>query len=100
MFWGHRRTQKAIAERRYRHQLSRRLKCFSELFREAQWARIHLTPLLEAENDRYLPISLNSAYWRDLYRRQFAAMEREREVMKDVPGWRPGENVYYGNRFS
>jgi hypothetical protein len=25
-----------------------------ELFRETQWARIHLIPLLEAENDRYL----------------------------------------------
>lgn len=24
---------------------------------------------------------------RDLYRRQQAALEREKEIMKDVPGW-------------
>jgi len=36
---------------------------------------------------------------RDLYRRQHAATEREREIMKDVPGWRPGGNVYHGERY-
>ena len=25
-------------------------------------------------------------------------MEREREIMKDVPGWRAGDNVYHGQR--
>jgi len=74
MIWGHRRAQQAIAERR-------------ELFRETQWARIYLIPLLEAENDR------------DLYRRQYAAMVREQEIMKDVPGWMPGASVYYGERY-
>lgn len=34
-----------------------------------------------------------------MYRRQYAAMERERQIMKDVPGWRAGENVYHGQRF-
>jgi NADH dehydrogenase (ubiquinone) 1 alpha subcomplex subunit 13 len=36
---------------------------------------------------------------RDLYRRQYAAMVREQEIMKDVPGWMPGASVYYGERF-
>jgi hypothetical protein len=56
MIWGHRRSQQAIAERRYL--------CFpplgsggvsdsSELFRENQWARLHLIPLMNAENDRH-----------------------------------------------
>ena len=27
-------------------------------------------------------------------------MMREREIMKDVPGWRAGENVYHGHRYS
>ena len=34
----------------------------------------------------------------DLYRRQYAAAEREKEIMKNVPGWRAGENVYHGQR--
>lgn len=39
------------------------------------WSRIHLVPLLLAEGDR------------DTYRRQQAALAREREIMKDVKGW-------------
>ena len=46
-----------------------------ELQREKVWSRIHLVPLLMAEGDR------------DLYRRQQAALAREKEIMKDVPGW-------------
>lgn len=46
-----------------------------ELQREKAWSRIHLVPLLLAESDR------------DVYRRDYAALEREREIMKDVPGW-------------
>ena len=46
-----------------------------ELQREKVWSRIHLVPLLLAEGDR------------DAYRRQQAALAREREIMKDVPGW-------------
>ena len=47
------------------------------------WSRIHLVPLLMAEGDR------------DAYRRQQAALAREREIMKDVPGWevRSGLNM-------
>lgn len=48
---------------------------YRELQREKAWSRIHLVPLLMAESDR------------DVYRRDFAALEREREIMKDVPGW-------------
>ncbi|KAG8882632.1 hypothetical protein FRB97_007978 [Tulasnella sp. 331] len=46
-----------------------------ELKREKAWARIHLVPMLMAEGDR------------DAYRRQEAALAREKEIMKDVPGW-------------
>lgn len=46
-----------------------------ELQREKTWSRIHLVPLLLAEADR------------DVYRREQAALEREKEIMKDVPGW-------------
>ena len=46
-----------------------------ELAREKVWSRIHLVPLLMAEGDR------------DLYRREQAALGREREIMKDVHGW-------------
>ena len=46
-----------------------------ELEREKAWSRIHLVPLLLAEGDR------------DAYRRQQAALAREREIMKDVKDW-------------
>ncbi|KAJ9110533.1 hypothetical protein QFC20_002861 [Naganishia adeliensis] len=46
-----------------------------ELQREKAWSRIHLVPLMLAEQDR------------DAYRRNVAAVAREREIMKDVPGW-------------
>ncbi|KAJ9058857.1 hypothetical protein DSO57_1008074 [Entomophthora muscae] len=58
-----------------------------ELHREKTWARIHLVPLLTAENDR------------DLYRRRLASLSREREIMKDVPGWVVGESVYNSKRY-
>ena len=48
---------------------------YRELQREKVWSRIHLVPLLLAEGDR------------DAYRRQQAALQREREIMKDVKGW-------------
>ncbi|PAV21346.1 nadh dehydrogenase 1 alpha subcomplex subunit 13 [Pyrrhoderma noxium] len=53
-----------------------------ELQREKAWSRIHLVPLLLAEGDR------------DIYRRQQAALAREKAIMKDVPGWEPGKSVY------
>jgi hypothetical protein len=46
-----------------------------ELKREAAWSRIHLVPLILAEQDR------------DAYRRNEAALAREKEIMKDVPDW-------------
>lgn len=48
---------------------------YRELQRERAWSRIHLVPLLLAESDR------------DIYRREQAALAREKEIMKDVPGW-------------
>ncbi|KAI1796172.1 GRIM-19 [Ganoderma leucocontextum] len=57
-----------------------------ELQREKVWSRIHLVPVLLAEGDR------------DAYRRQQAALEREREIMKDVPGWEAGKSVYNNPR--
>lgn len=58
-----------------------------ELQREQVWSRIHLVPLLVAEGDR------------DAYRRQQAALEREREIMKDVKGWEAGKGVYNNARY-
>ncbi|CAL1701280.1 unnamed protein product [Somion occarium] len=58
-----------------------------ELKREATWSRIHLVPLLLAEGDR------------DAYRRQKAALEREKEIMKDVPDWEVGKSVYHNDKY-
>ncbi|KAG9301680.1 hypothetical protein G9A89_016751 [Geosiphon pyriformis] len=57
------------------------------LKREKLWGRIHIIPLLQAEADR------------DAYRRNFAALKREAEIMKDVPGWKVGESVYNTKRY-
>ncbi|KAF9515254.1 hypothetical protein BS47DRAFT_1372072 [Hydnum rufescens UP504] len=57
-----------------------------ELKRENIWSRIYLTPMLLAEGDR------------DAYRRQQAALAREKEIMKDVKGWEAGRSVYHGDR--
>lgn len=54
----------------------------SELKRENIWSRIHLTPLILAENDR------------DAYRRQQAQIAREKEIMKDVKDWEV-RHLYY-----
>ncbi|BGO97191.1 hypothetical protein JCM10296v2_001227 [Rhodotorula toruloides] len=59
-----------------------------ELQRERAWSRIHLTPLLLAEGDR------------DAYRREQAALAREREIMKDVPDWEVGAKNYHSKRYT
>ncbi|KAJ3529495.1 hypothetical protein NMY22_g8979 [Coprinellus aureogranulatus] len=59
-----------------------------ELEREKLWSRIHLVPLLMAEGDR------------DVYRRQQAALSREKEIMKDVPGWEAGKSVYKNPKYA
>lgn len=46
-----------------------------ELARERAWSRIYLAPLLLAEADR------------DAFRRDRAALLREKLLMKDVPDW-------------
>ncbi|TFK68189.1 hypothetical protein BDN72DRAFT_769652 [Pluteus cervinus] len=58
-----------------------------ELQREKVWSRIHLVPLLMAEGDR------------DAYRREQAALARERLIMKDVEGWEPGKGSYHSSRY-
>ncbi|KAK7676893.1 hypothetical protein QCA50_020149 [Cerrena zonata] len=58
-----------------------------ELQREKVWSRIHLVPLLLAEGDR------------DAYRRQQAALAREKEIMKGVEGWEVGKSVYHNQRY-
>ncbi|GBE79908.1 hypothetical protein SCP_0211100 [Sparassis crispa] len=58
-----------------------------ELQREKVWSRIYLVPLLLAEGDR------------DAYRRQQAALAREKEIMKDVKGWEAGKSVYNNPRY-
>ncbi|CDR40617.1 CYFA0S05e02476g1_1 [Cyberlindnera fabianii] len=58
-----------------------------ELARERHWARIHLMPLLIAEEDR------------TAVRRVYSELEREKEVMKDVEGWEAGKSVYNDGKF-
>merc|ERR1712224_46349 len=57
-----------------------------ELRREADIARLSLLPLLFAEEDRTL--------LKMVKRNQL----QEAEIMKDVPGWTPGESVYNAGR--
>ena len=46
-------------------------------------------PMLQAEEDR------------DAYRRQMAAMDREKEIMKHVKDWDAGKSVYNnGSRYT
>jgi len=40
------------------------------------WSRIYLVPMLMAEGDR------------DMHRRQLSEYEKEKEIMKDIPGWK------------
>jgi hypothetical protein len=49
----------------------RQLTTYSELGREKMWSRIHLIPLLQAEEDR------------DLVRRHLADQAREKELLGD-----------------
>ncbi|KAI0307044.1 B16.6 subunit of GRIM-19, NADH:ubiquinone oxidoreductase [Multifurca ochricompacta] len=58
-----------------------------ELQREKIWSRIHLVPLLLAEGDR------------DAYRREQAALAREKEIMKEVKDWEVGKSVYNNPRY-
>ncbi|GAA5998171.1 uncharacterized protein JCM10292_002371 [Rhodotorula paludigena] len=58
-----------------------------ELQREKAWSRIHLVPALMAENDR------------DVYRREQAALAREKEIMKDVKDWEAGAKAYHTKRY-
>lgn len=59
-----------------------------ELKRERAWSRIHLVPVMLAEADR------------DAYRRNEAQVAREKEIMKDVPGWEAGKSVYNTKRYT
>ncbi|CAN6613809.1 hypothetical protein TRVA0_005S03158 [Trichomonascus vanleenenianus] len=59
----------------------------NELSREKVWSRIYLQPMLEAELDR------------DTVRRHFSSIEKEKEIMKDVPGWDAEESVYNDKKF-
>lgn len=52
--------------------------------REARYAMI---PVLQAEEDRWYVF------------RERELIKEEARIMKDVPGWVPGESVYHGNRW-
>ncbi|WVQ84511.1 hypothetical protein IAT38_006665 [Cryptococcus sp. DSM 104549] len=59
-----------------------------ELLREKTWSRINLVPVILAEQDR------------DVYRREQAALAREKEIMEDVPGWEVGKSSYNTKRYT
>jgi NADH dehydrogenase (ubiquinone) 1 alpha subcomplex subunit 13 len=52
--------------------------------REARYA---MAPVLQAEEDRWY------------FEREKEIMQREAEIMKNVPGWKVGESVYYTSRW-
>jgi NADH dehydrogenase (ubiquinone) 1 alpha subcomplex subunit 13 len=54
------------------------------LEREARYA---MAPVLQAEEDRWY------------LEREKEIMKREAEIMKDVPGWKVGEPVYFTRRW-
>ncbi|KAJ7774123.1 B16.6 subunit of GRIM-19, NADH:ubiquinone oxidoreductase [Mycena olivaceomarginata] len=58
-----------------------------ELKRETTWARIHLVPLLLAEGDRAA------------YREGLRVTAIEAEIMRDVKGWVPRQDVYNNPRY-
>lgn len=58
-----------------------------ELQREKVWARIYLSPLLQAEADR------------ETVRRHYSDKAIEAKIMKDVPGWDVNKGVYNDGRF-
>lgn len=58
-----------------------------ELHEEKIQARRDIVAVLQAEEDRR---------W---VKAKEAAVAREAEIMKDVPGWKAGENVYHGDRW-
>ena len=59
-----------------------------ELKREKSWARLYLLPLVQAEWDR------EWLRWRQ------SELDREREIMQDVPDWKVGESVYQNDRYA
>ncbi|KAJ1910788.1 hypothetical protein IWQ60_001176 [Tieghemiomyces parasiticus] len=69
----------------YHHMKSR--KEWREIQRERIWTRLHLIPMLQAEQDR------------DTYRREEALRAREAEIMKDVPDWEVGRTAYHTKRY-
>ena len=52
--------------------------------REARYA---MAPLLQAEEDRWY------------FEREKEIMQKEAEIMKNVPGWKVGESSYYTSRW-
>lgn len=59
----------------------------NELYREKTWARLYLQPVLQAEVDR------------DAVRRHYSRIAKEKEIMKDVPGFDAEASVYNDNKF-
>jgi hypothetical protein len=52
----------------------------------------------ECRGRQVVVIRMSLADARDLYRRQYAAAEREKNIMRDVPAWKPRPNEYWGHR--
>lgn len=59
----------------------------NELFRENQWSRIYIQPLLLAEVDR------------DDYRRLMSLQAREAAIMSEVPDFDPKKSVYHDSSY-
>jgi hypothetical protein len=69
------------------YQLSRLWRERREIKREKSWARLYMLPVVQAEWDR------EWLKWRS------EQVEQEKEIMKNVEGWVPGQSPYE-NRFA
>lgn len=75
MAWGFYRVGQNNHERSAKKLAERRL-------------RFQMAPYLQAEADHEFLV------------RERQIMDRQKEVMRDVPGWKQGQSPYYGNRWT
>ena len=69
----------------------------SEVDQERCNVRITLSPYLQAEEDiRYV---LFFVFDNRYCAAEAAKLEREKEVMKDIPGWEVGKSVYHTRKW-
>ena len=61
--------------------------------------RITLSPFLQAEEDIRQEFDLRSFNVCSYCAAEEAKLEKERQVMKDIPGWEVGKSVYHTRKW-